>query len=183
MPINIQEILKDKKKLAIGGGAILVAVGVIAGAVIIAKKNKYSFSVINGGCKSKCSALSGTNRTLSFASGKYLSTDASGNVSLTAGGTKNEQWVIEPSTRIPGRYQLKNVATGLYFEANQNQSVDAKTAKPNTFEAFDIQCRGGSDYAIMGFHGRWVGENAAGNGVENTDVAFSPSAKSIVKIL
>jgi len=177
MSQKITALLKNKKVLIAGGvGLLAVGAAVVVGVVVMKKSGS------SGTCNQQMGAKTPYLR-FKMSNGKYLSANAAGALSLADTNTANEHWIVEPSTRLFNRVQIRNVGTKLYLEANLNQSADAVSPKPDTWESYDIKCLGSGKIALMGFHGRWLGLSADGTTVGNTDAAMGPSAASIITVV
>lgn len=131
---------------------------------------------------------------LQASSGRFVSTDAQGRLTLTdAPNALDQRWVFEQSSRKPNKVQIRSLATGMYLRADKTAATPAAAtaAKGDCYEAYDAVCLStegpaGATVRTVAFyshHCRWLGAKADGSGLDTTVESLEPSQSCVFTIV
>lgn len=157
--------------ISIGVGTIALAVGLVT--YFVLKKGKDTPEPVPPTPKVTCEQKLIGNVAFfiqSAANGQQLSSGPEGNVGFTSNKLSWERWAFEPSDRVSGGVQIKNLQQNLYLQALDDGTVDASTVDPRTWEGFKVEYLDDTCYkvALKGYHGKYLGLDSEKTRLVNT---------------
>jgi hypothetical protein len=156
---------KVKRGILIAAGVGLVGVAV---AYVVSSMKKKGSPV-------SCVSF-GRGYYIQASNSKQISGNRNGALSLSDNKLSWERWAFEDSVTAPTKeVNVRNTQHNLYLQALSNQSADANTEKPNTWESFKIECLPDGKIALLGFHGRYMGLNKDASAIVNTATTVGPN--------
>ena len=176
--------------IALGVGAVAATVGLVAYFII---KNKSETSTTDGviidttggdstatttGACTGAESVIGKSYYIKAPTGKYFSARSGNTLNLVAQHSDWEVFLFEKSNKIDGDVMMKSVKWNKYVSARNTGKVTVQQPKPDTWESFSINCSGVDSaglprVSLLGYHGKYLGMNAANIGIGNTATAVS----------